>query len=223
MQTIGRGAQFEVTSDGDRVFKSMHTVQESADVYRSWGYGLLGRDLENMAATVLDDAVTSLQGVRAILETNPNVGPSLANPIIEDDLSYAQDRVTTMGEALRKNSLRGARYLIDQYVELNLFHASYGFADRIFNVTINHGVNDDSEVVLIDLGELTFDKEVAAHAAATKRWRTAYPFWAPAPFPTRNFPIPLALRPYYYRRMSAGLTSEAIEQNWPMPTAGGNG
>jgi hypothetical protein len=213
MQVLGHGAQFEVVADGDHVIKTMHTVEESAAVYKSWHYGLIVRDLEGLASDTLDCARTSLQGIRAILEDHPELGSSLANPVIDDDSSYRQDRVTVMGEALRNRSGREARYLVDQYVDLNLFHASFGFADKVFNAGVNNGVDENGKVVLLDLGELTFDKELAMQAAATKRWMKAYSFWDPLPYP-KNYSIPLPLKPYYYRRMSAKLTSEAVELNW---------
>lgn len=213
MQILGHGAQFEVVADGDRVIKTMHTVERSAAVFKSWHYDWIGRDPEEFAVDALDCARTSLQGIRTILGDHPELGSSLANPIIDEESNYRQDRVTVMGEALRNRSRREAKYLIDQYVDLNLFHASYGFADRIFNMGVNNGVDSTGRVVLLDLGELTFEKERAVQMAATRQWMKAYSFWSPLPYP-KNYGIPLPIKPYYYRRMSAELTSGAVALNW---------
>ena len=80
MQTVGRGAQFEVVADGNYVYKTLHTVEKSAAIYRSWGYGLRTRNLEQLAADTLDHARRSLQGVRSMPESHPELAPTLANP-----------------------------------------------------------------------------------------------------------------------------------------------
>lgn len=108
-----------------------------------------------------------------LLETHPELASSLGNPVIDENLNYRQDKVTVMGDALRKAPPGRARKYIDEYIDLLFFHAGYGFADPILQMGSNYGVNKNDEVILTDIGELTFDKEAAMSAAATKTWRKA--------------------------------------------------
>lgn len=213
MQTLGHGAQFEVGTDGDYVYKTLHTVEKSAAIYRSWGYGLITRDLEKLASDTLDHATTSLEGVRNLLQSHPELAASLGNPVMDEKLGYRQDKVTVMGAALRQATPARARKYIDEYIDLLLFHASYGFADPILQMGTNYGVNKDDKVILIDIGELTFDKEAAVKAARTQAWRKADTFYSPFRFHNKYI-IPVLLKPYYRRQMLARFTPEAIEASW---------
>jgi hypothetical protein len=213
MYTLGQGAQFKVTTDGDRVFKTLNTLEESIAIYKSWGYGFIVRDLEGLASATLDHARTSLQGIRKAVETYPELAPSLANPVIDQNSNYTQDKVTVFGEALRASSRTKAKHLIDQYIDLQLFHAGYGIADPKLQVGINYGVDKNSSVVLLDLGELTLEKDAAVAATAAKKWRRAVTYWVPPPYPMKHT-IPLSLKPYYRKQMLTRLTPEIIAANW---------
>lgn len=213
MQTIGRGLQFEVVTDGKYVYKTLHTVERSAALYRSFGYGLIVRDLNKLASDTLDHAKRSLGHVRSVLESHPGLAPTFTNPVIYKDLSYRQDRVTVMGAALRQATPARARQYIDEYIDLLLFHVGYGIADPVLQMGTNYGVNKDDQVVLIDIGELVFDKATAVTAARTKAWRKADTYYSPFAFYTKNI-IPVSLKPYYRRQMLARFTPGAIEINW---------
>lgn len=213
MQTLGQGAQYKVTTDGDRVFKTLLTLEESTAIYRKWGYWLITRDLRGLAAKTLEHAALSLQNVRKILKAHPELAPSLANPGIDKNSNYSQDKVTVFGEALRACSRVEARRLIDQYIDLQLFHARYGIADPKHQVGINYGVDKNSQVVLLDLGELTFEKDDAVAATAARTWKKAVTYWVPDPYPMKNT-IPIFLKPYYRKQMLMRLTPEAIATNW---------
>lgn len=212
MQMIGHGAQYKVTTDGKRVFKTLNTLDEAVKVYKRWGYGLT-RDLKGRAAKTLHYAEDSVQNLRVILEKHPELYPSLANPIIDDSLGYSQDKVTVFGKALQTSSRSTAKSLIDQYVDLHLYFARYGFADYELQVGVNYGVDKNGKVVLIDLGELTFDKKRAFATAAGKKWRTAETYWAPPMYPQREA-VPWSLKLYYRKQMLTRFTLEAIEENW---------
>lgn len=213
MKTLGQGAQYKVATDGDRVFKTLITLQESTSMYRKWGYGFITRDLKGLATKTLKHATVSLQGIREILEAHPELGPSLANPVIDRNSNYSQDKVTVFGEALKASSRLQAKDFIDQYIDLQFSMANYGFADPKLQVGVNYGVDKDSRVVLIDLGEVTFEKDIAIAAAASKKWRIAVTYWVPQPYPMKHT-IPISLKPYYRKQMLTRFTPEAVATNW---------
>lgn len=214
MRTLGYGAQFKVTTDDTYVYKSLHNVEESAAIYRRWGYGLITRDLNKLAADTLDHAKRSLEGVRTVLKNHPELARTFANPVIDEDLSYRQDKVTVMGEALRRATLARGRQYIDEFIDLLLFHAGYGLADPVMQMGHNYGVDKDGRAVLIDIGELTFDKETAIRAATTKAWRKANTYYLPFRHRYASYIIPVRLKPYYRRQMLARFTPEAVAANW---------
>lgn len=160
--------QFEVTVDGNYVYKTLHVIEKSAAIYRSYGYGLINRDLSKLASDTLDHAKRSLGAVRSILKKYPELASSFANPLIDKDLNYKQDKVTVMGTALHQSSRAEGRKYIDEYIDLLLFHVGYGLADPILQMGTNYGVDKDGRVVLIDIGELVFDKGAAIAAARTR-------------------------------------------------------
>lgn len=205
--------QFEVVTDGDYVYKTLHTVERSAAIYRRYGYGLKTWSLKKLAADTLNHAKRSLEGVSAVLNSYPELAPSFANPVIGKDLNYRQDKVTVMGVALRQAAPARTRQYIDEYIDLLMLHAGYGIADPILQMGTNYGVDKDDRIVLIDIGELVFDKNAATRAARAKAWRWADTYYSPLSFYTKNI-IPVRLKPYYRRQMLARFTPEAIEANW---------
>ncbi len=210
--------QFEVTADDTHVYKTLHSVEKSAAIYRSYGYGLVNRDLNKLAADVLEHAKRSIEGIRTILKRYPELAPTLANPVIDDDLSYKQDKVVVMGTALHQATRAQGRKYIDEYINLLLFHTRYGLADPMMQMGTNYGVDKDGRVVLIDIGELVFDKEAAMTAARTKSWKKADTYYSPFKRLHNKFIIPVLLKPYYRQQMLARFTSEAIEANWLQAT-----
>jgi hypothetical protein len=206
--------QYEVAIQNDYVYKRLISPEESEARFKSYGRSLLFFiDFSEIASSAIDHAFQSVNGIKNLLEEYPELGPSLANPVIEGRGNYSQDRVDTFGNALRKESSRGARKLIDKYVDLSLFHVSYGFMERVFKVTANCGVDDDNDVVLIDLGELTFEKDEAVKIAYQKRWLSSEALLYPFPAP-RDYALPNHLKPYFCKRMSAEFSSAAVEDTW---------
>lgn len=213
MQTLGKGAQYKVTTDGERVFKTLITIEESTAMYKKWGYGLIVKDLKALASNTLKHAEISLQGIRKILEAYPELAPSLANPVIDKASNYSQDKVAVLGEILKTAPRHQAKDFIDQYIDLQFRFAGYGFADPKLQVGINYGVDKNSKVVLIDLGEVIFEKDTAIVTIANKKWRKAVTYWVPRPYPMKHT-IPIALKLYYRKQMLARLTPEAISAAW---------
>lgn len=78
-----------------------------------------------------------------MLQDHSELAPTLANPVIDEDLNYRQDKVTVMGAALRQVAPARARRYIDEYIDLLLLHGGYGFADPILQMGTNYGVDKD--------------------------------------------------------------------------------
>lgn len=205
--------QFEIFDQGDKVYKRLMEPEASETQFRRYGRSLFFINFSELATNAIEHASTSVNGVKNLIEEYPELRPSLANPVIEESGNYSQDKVITLGQALRDESTRRSRNLIDKYVDLSLFHVSYGFMERVFKITANCGVDADSNVVLIDLGELTFEREEAIELASARKWLTSEAFVYPLPIP-RDFALPNSLKPYYFRRMLSQFGAADIERTW---------
>lgn len=99
----------------------------------------------------------SLDGLRDNLEYIDT--SLLGNPRLLRNYSYEQDRVRVFGEVLQSTeNLTDKKRLIDKYIENVLTCWGYGFSDSVFNFTINNGVTREGNVILLDLGEMTWRK-----------------------------------------------------------------
>ncbi len=115
----------------------------------------------------------SIQGIRAIPEFDMSL---IGNPTFGELFQYEQDYVTPLLGYFGTHSLTENKVAIDSWVE-NI-HAlwGYGVSDVVFNFTLNNGVNTKGEVVLIDFGELTFNKTAVALRIAQKKWLTQWSY-----------------------------------------------
>jgi len=50
----------------------------------------------------------------------------------------------------------------------------YGFIDKSFNITKNHGIDAEENIVLIDLGELLFDENKKQRQIKNRAWIKYY-------------------------------------------------
>ena len=69
-----------------------------------------------------------------------------------------------------------SRELVDKYIDHILACWNYGFSDTVFNFMINSGITTDGDVVLIDLGELSWNRDEVAELVQKKHWekRSSY-------------------------------------------------
>ena len=205
------GYQYEVMDLGDQVFKRLLSTDESYARYNTHGRQLL--PLKKTAINSVKNGLTCAAGVTALIEEYPELSSTFANPEIKTNGHYVQDKVMVFGEAIRNRSIKENRGLIDRYVDLSLLHVSYGLMDRVFLVTENCGVDKTDNVVLIDFGEVTFDKQEAIRLASIKRWAGSQAFWYPFSKP-RNFSLPIDLKAYIAKRMLTQFTAKAVKQTW---------
>jgi hypothetical protein len=128
------------------------------------------------------------------------------NPIIDTATqSYTQDKVVPLSSAIKNASVEEQKEYYRQYIELVRYLWKFGVHERIFNFALNTGINAQGKIILIDLGELTADKEKALDDIATKRWLRASSYlliWNKE------------LKKYYRELMEKELTKEVLEKEW---------
>jgi hypothetical protein len=175
MREIARGAQFKTFEDGDRVRKIPLSPAESEEVVRSWHYPY-ETPAEELATDYIGRARISCRGIERILTENPTLAPHLCNPIFEPNGGYNQDRVTTLQDKLVDATDAEAGRLVEDYIGQILFFWGYGFSEMTFNPLSNNGIDANGKVVLIDLGELYFDKEDVRRIVLGRSWRKSWTY-----------------------------------------------
>jgi hypothetical protein len=121
----------------------------------------------------------------------------------QEDGRYIQDRVTPLGEVLKEGRL-DPFWLMDRYVDSIRQGWNSGFAETSFNFTVNHGLNSRGRVVVVDVGELTFDKREVARLIQEKFWEKA--------FSART--LPEQVRAYLFRAMERTVNLSQLEREW---------
>lgn len=151
-----------------------------------------------------------LRMTRAFVATFPTPG-LLGNPSeIADDGSYEQDYARSLGHMLRETN--GSVHEFERYVRdyCRIQHEAWrcGFGERIWNFTFNCGVDVvTGQLVLIDLNELTEDKETMRAHIRNKHWRTQNSLaWLGRHYPT--------LVSVAERVLEEECTEERLEQEW---------
>lgn len=135
-----------------------------------------------------------------------DISPSLlGNPQFEGD-TIIQDRVTPLGEALSSHDFMKQTELIEAYIQSIWRSWKAGFAESTYNFTINHGLDETGQVVIIDFGECIFSKEAIARDIRTKRFLKSWSF---------RKDLPSQLQKYCQGRLTEALTLKELDRLWP--------
>ncbi len=205
MNFIGSGAQYRIydTLDG-RVLKMPLTHDETAKIVAGWyASGKIPTIHESDDYTA--NAKASVKYFKRLTARYPDLSESLGNPQFLEGASYSQEKVQLLGEALRNTDLSNGKLLIDKYIELIITHWRYGFGDNVFNFTINNGVDSHQKLVLLDFGEVSFQKRDIEARISDKRWLKAWSY-------TND--CSEGLKPYYAEKMNNHVTVENLRTSW---------
>lgn len=201
---IGRGVQYRVFDIGNkRILKAPLTPDESQAVVESWAS--TSQRPQQQLPDYLQVGQEGSGYVQQLIRAHPHIAATLGNPQFESNGHYTQDFVTTLGDALTKSTFDTSRQIIDKYIGLILLHWRYGFCERVFNFTLNNGIDANGEVILLDFGELSLTKVEVAERIAGKRWQFSYSCTAA---------ITPELREYYLNAMQRQLTYETLTATW---------
>lgn len=173
MNKIGSGVQYNAYDIGNNRIKKIPTsffekVIRFHNIAKK--YKLYLHPLHNIKTCVLASKQTK-ESAENLLNNMASIDQRLlGNPKINSDYSYEQDKVFIFGEKFNSYDISKQKALIDAYIENILSCFDYGFSDTNFNFMINSGVTEDGEVILIDLGELSWDKEEIRKLVISKNW-----------------------------------------------------
>ena len=199
MEHIGSGWQFDAYAEGDCVVKiPTNRAVMATRVARSYPRLLLS-------------PLSLLRKVERLQESRHKVLAELERREIDRRLvanfrreghQYLQDRVIPLYEALDRGY--DPMDLLERYLQSILRNWRSGFSETSFNFTVNHGLNADGEVVVLDVGELTFDRAEAQEFLDGRLWRNAFSARVIEP----------AQADHLFRRMEAWVTQNRILGEW---------
>ncbi len=128
---------------------------------------------------------------------------TIGNPVFVDKDTYIQNRFILVKDFLR-DQVKFEKF-VEEYIEQIKYFWSYGFADIVFNFTINNGISEIGEIVLFDFNEITDDKELVLRTIQKHKWVNQHS----VKFHLRN-----EQRSYFKNKMSEEITAENLELLW---------
>jgi tRNA A-37 threonylcarbamoyl transferase component Bud32 len=196
---IGQGLQFNVYEKENKVEKIPTSKRQIKQKLLLWtpSYLLKPLALEKEANKVIKERK------EIIKELNKRkIKPSLLANLKIQKSKIEQDKVVPLGEKLKQpNQYK----LIDKYIKFIFKCWKNGFSERTFNLTINNGVTNKGDIILIDFGEITFKKEDVKKAIKIKRWKKSWSF---------KKDLNPKIKKYYEKQIEKKLTISNLKKYW---------
>lgn len=118
-----------------------------------------------------------------------------------------QDKAVLLNKVLKKKKYLACCRLIDKFIGLNVKLWRLGIFEYVFNFTINNGVNEKGDVILIDIGELFIDdKDNAKEKIKERPWFNAWSYKSDL----KNS----RLKKYYTEEARKYFNIKNFEKNW---------
>lgn len=128
---------------------------------------------------------------------------SLGNPEIIDSSTYIQTRYASVEMFLSNDKIM--KELIEKYISQIKYFWSYGFADIVFNFTINNGLDSNKNITLFDFNEITDNSDLIIKTIKNKTWLRKHSFL---------FHLNKKQKKYFEERMREEITVENFYKFW---------
>ncbi len=176
MKYISSGWQYAVYDLGNgRVHKKFHsylgtvcimTKDILVDYFHHHRHSL--SDIPSLIVEMREFTQHSIVGIR----NHPEIKKEwLGNPTFKDNFDYEQDFATTIRDYIITTPTMQKKYgVIDLLVMFCYTLYSHGVIEKTFDIGQNFGINEHGEIVLIDLGELVFNKKFIEEQLTLRVW-----------------------------------------------------
>ncbi len=202
MKIIGKGYWYNVYDlKNSRVIKlEKGFLQKICDTYQ-----FEGKNITSYLKTIfkLLTGKRKIMDAYAYIQNNSELG-LVGFPTFLDGINYEQNKVEILGSVLLGLNLIKRKELIDLYIKNIIECWRNGFADNVYNFTINNGVDSSGKLIFLDFNEITLLKADVLKSIETKRWLRAWSLNQ----------IDIELQQYYREQMNMEVTTESLEQNW---------
>lgn len=170
MKLIGKGWQYSVYDIGNgRVLKKSNSTIGAFFIMLYDSFPYIHHplwDMPRLRREAKDAALSSISNIK-----NKKLDAwMLANPIVNDDLSYEQDMVIPLRAQLERSSEEEGKKIIDDFVDFSVRLVKQSCIDKRFDIGNNFGIDANGRIVLIDLGELCCDIESVENQIQLRAW-----------------------------------------------------
>lgn len=201
-QALGKGVRFAVYTDGTEVLKIPLTASQLLDEWRS-SDGVQGtlRGAEDWE----QNTRAHIREVRDRLMSGRLPATLLASPMIQRNDWIFQKVLAPLESLFYSSDDTQTRDLIDGGIECIHAGIRYGMMCRFFALPVDFALNSFGHVVMMGLGQLTFDPVTAADWLKRKPWRTEA---------SGLHMLPESAREYFLDRMDRVFTESSLAQEW---------
>ncbi len=168
-----------VTSDPRKLFKINKTIK-NLDIENSKSFSIVGK----------------------LKETNFDFN-TLAGPVVINSNEYTQDLRIPIYMFLKNN--KKMELIINAYINQIKYFWQYGFADTVYNFTVNNGLDSEGNMALIDFNEITDSKDVVSFSIKERRWEKRFSYM---------FQLNKEQRQYFKNKMTEEITEENLNKFW---------
>lgn len=128
---------------------------------------------------------------------------TIANPVVLSSNEYKQDLCIPVYVFLKDT--KKVELIIDAYVEQIKYFWEYGFAESVYNFTINNGLDREGKIVLIDFNEITDDKDRISNSIDAEVWKKRF---------STNHHLSSSQKDYFLQKMAQEITSSNLNLYW---------
>lgn len=202
MNKIGEGYYYNVYDLGNgRVLKKQKSN------FRLFMYILVSTNFNFRVISEYKNALINLPEIKKIYTKLQNIIPDmqlLGNPQFLNGINYKQDKVVVFKELLKSHSEQEIQKYLDQYIDRIKELWTYGVHEKVFNFTINTGIDDSGRLILIDFNEISFDINYVRQKIQEKRWLKSWSYMC----------LPTSLKSYYSGKMDQEITMDNLKELW---------
>ena len=206
MKLIGKGLQYRVYDiGGGRVRKFETSYTQKFLTLFVWYFAT--KDIFRIPEDIRDSfqiTNNSISWLKQHMDIIPNA--ILGNVKYLEGNDYEQDKVQPLIEYFNSHSDEENIQIMEAYASLILLCWGRGFSDIVFNYLVNAGVSNTGAVVLIDIGEISHNKDEVKKIVAEKKWLTQSSY---SQFTKKS------LKPAIKEIFDKKFTIETLEKNWP--------
>ncbi len=163
---IGQGYQYTAYGTSDEVLKIPLTAEQVHAKFRIYDAGMTLEQAEEISS----NGFIVIRLMKEKLDEQKLPKNIFANPLINSDLSVMQDKVLPLREAFNCADELEKQKLIMQYAQMASDLFQYGAYETGFGLLDNFGLDAKGKIVLLDFGELTFDRNEALSSIRDRKW-----------------------------------------------------
>ncbi len=201
MEKIGQGLQFNVYSYGSKVIKRPTSKFQMCSKLLLWTPSLWIRPfkLKNELVKEIQRRKHSIENIQRL-----NIDLELLGHPIFRKNEIEQDYVNVLRSYLNEEFSQ-SKIWVDKFIDLIFECWKYGFSENSFNLTANNGVDKFGRVVIIDIGELTFEKNDVEKTIKIRGWENSWSFYSD---------LKKEIKEYYQEQMKSQLTLKNLNKYW---------